>query len=113
MKLNSEKTAQLCAEINQIANEQILGCFETMSAILRDTDDSDIKEKMLDAIRPAESYYNDEYLPVLEHANKIMVEQIPELEEKIKNANINLFQAKSIDVNKVKSNNIDFDGLKL
>lgn len=113
MKLNSEKTAQLCAEINKTANEEILGCFETMSSILKDTDDSDIKEKMLDAIRPAERYYNDEYLHVLEHANKVMVEQIPELEEKIKNANINLFQKKSMDLNKVNSNNIDFDGLKL
>lgn len=113
MKLNSERTAQLCAEINRIANDEILGCFDTMSDILKDSEDSIIKEKMLAAIRPAEKYYNDEYLHVLRHANKVMVEQIPELEEKIKNANINLFQAKSIDINKVNSNNIDFDGLKL
>lgn len=88
MEFNLEKTEQAASNAERLANEEIVGCFEELGAILKDLQESGPVNTLLEALSKVERTYNEEAIEPINNYLNLTRQQIPELDEFLRKSNV-------------------------
>lgn len=97
MELNVEKCAEHGAILRKIVNTDIDEALKEIAAILNNVEENQKVDEMLEVLGKMETAYNEEYFPKFKEEEKVLLEQIPELEAKINSISVDALKVGSSD----------------
>lgn len=104
--INVEKIAETANVLGKVFNQDFRNSMEECASILRTVDSNSVTEKAMQAMGKAEAVYNDEAVPVLSNIQKVLVEDVPELNNKLNSLAVSTVKEHSTDT-KVEELDID------
>lgn len=97
MKIDLVKAEQASAELVKSFNTDIKETLEDAAGLIRNCDESEILEQLTESCKKVEDVYNAVILPYLDSTNKVVSEQLPELDSVLKKLEIGVVTDKTVD----------------
>lgn len=106
MKIDVNKAAELANEVSEYGNKKPLEMFDDCATLISSMPENPYKDAIIESFKKVESFYNDEYLPILKQNNDVLTETLPDFKKKIEELSNNISAVKS---KTVESKIQDFD----